>query len=289
MPRQSLPVPGFRDGGRGLQAWGGSSVSSCPAREISTLGFGCGCQKDGSKASIGALLPPLHHARYGAWAQRDPSKVIGAVRGVAYLSPSRQNQITYQQIHWRRNDSVRIASRYRGASAQYPNSTYKGRLELFPNDTLKISSLQKSDSSMYQVYLEDEVGKEHVESILLTVYDLVPKPTVTAKVIRDELERCSATLECSVELEGVTYEWIFPSKLPLEGAGASEQHISFNPLVETYICKVSNPVSSDNASLTYRHPCSWTGESSAAASCTTTSVLVALGHLLLLLLLLTLP
>ncbi|XP_075301358.1 CD48 antigen isoform X4 [Opisthocomus hoazin] len=224
-----------------------------------------------------------------AWAQRDPSKVIGAVRGVAYLSPSRQNQITYQQIHWRRNDSVRIASRYRGASAQYPNSTYKGRLELFPNDTLKISSLQKSDSSMYQVYLEDEVGKEHVESILLTVYDLVPKPTVTAKVIRDELERCSATLECSVELEGVTYEWIFPSKLPLEGAGASEQHISFNPLVETYICKVSNPVSSDNASLTYRHPCSWTGESSAAASCTTTSVLVALGHLLLLLLLLTLP
>jgi len=130
------------------------------------------------------------------------------------------------------------------------------------------------------------VGKEHVESILLTVYgelggregcpsapwwgqggcdiplplaDLVPKPTVTAKVIRDELERCSATLECSVELEGVTYEWIFPSKLPLEGAGASEQHISFNPLVETYICKVSNPVSSDNASLTYRHPCSWTG------------------------------
>ncbi|XP_009578555.1 PREDICTED: CD48 antigen-like, partial [Fulmarus glacialis] len=207
--------------------------------------------------------------------------------------------ISYHQIHWRRNNSVKIASRDGGANVQYPNSTYKGRLKLFPNNTLKISCLQKNDSSVYQVYLEDEVGKEHIENILLTVYDLVPKPTVNVKVIRDDPARCEATLGCSVGLEGVTYEWIPPSKLPPEGAGASEQHVSFDPSIETYICKhvsfdpsietyickVSNPVSSNNASLTYRHPCSWTAESSAAASCTTTSVLVALGHYLLLFLL----
>ncbi|XP_076215995.1 CD48 antigen-like isoform X2 [Aptenodytes patagonicus] len=218
-----------------------------------------------------------------ARAQHNPSsKVVGAVHGVAYLSPRLQNQISYHQIHWRRNNSVKIASRDSSAKVQYPNSTYKGRLELFPNNTLKISSLQKTDSSMYQVYLEDEVGKEHIESILLTVYDLVPKPTVNAKVIGDDPAWCKATLQCSVGLEGVTYEWIPPSKLPLEGVGASEQHVSFDPLIETYICKVSNPVSSNNASLTYRYPCSWTGEFSAAASCTTTSMLVALGHLVLL-------
>ncbi|XP_042640418.1 CD48 antigen-like isoform X2 [Tyto alba] len=220
-----------------------------------------------------------------AWAQHGPLKVVGAVHEVVYLSPSLKNQKPYHQIHWRRNNSVKIASRDSRSKVQYPNSTYKGRLELFPNNTLKISHLQKSDSSMYQVYLEDEVGEEHIENILLTVYDLVPKPTVNVKVVRDDLTWCKATLECSVGLEGVTYEWISPSKLPLEGVGASVQHVSFDPSTETYICKVSNPVSSNNASLTYRHPCSWAGESSAASSCATTSVLMALGHHLLLLLL----
>ncbi|XP_068271219.1 CD48 antigen-like [Nyctibius grandis] len=224
-----------------------------------------------------------------AWTQRGPSsEVVGVVHGVAYLSPSAENQISYHQVHWRRDNTVKIASRDSAGTVQYPNNIYKGRLELFPNNTLKISYLQKNDSSTYQVYLEDEVGQEHVEDVLLTVYDLVPKPTVKAKVVGDDPSRCEATLKCSVGLEGVTYEWIFPSKLPLGDVGTSEQHISFDPSVETYICKVSNPVSSNNASLTYRHPCSWIGESSAAASCTTTSVLAALGHLLLLLFLLTL-
>lgn len=95
--------------------------------------------------------------------------------------------------------------------------------------------------------------------IPLPLADLVPKPTVNAKVIRDDPARCKATLQCSVGLEGVTYEWIPPRKFLLEDAGASEQRVSFNPLKETYICKVSNPVSSNNASLTYRYPCSWTG------------------------------
>ncbi|KAM9264485.1 CD48 antigen [Morus bassanus] len=206
-------------------------------------------------------------------------EVLGAVGGVAYLSPRLQNHTPYSQIHWRRNNSVKIIS---WENSQSTNSTNKGRMELFSNSTLKISYLQKSDSSVYQVYLEDNTGNEDIENILLTVYDLVPKPTVNAKVIRDDPVWCEATLECSVGLEGVTYEWIPASKLLLEGTGASK-HVSFNPSVKTYICKVSNPVSSNNASLTYRHPCLWTGESSAAASCTAASVLVALGHLLFLL------
>lgn len=170
---------------------------------------------------------------------------------------------------------------------QAHNSNYEGRLQLFPNATLKISHLQKTDSSVYQVYLEDAMGKERIESVSLKVYDLVPKPIVSAEVTRVGPELCEATLHCSVGLEGVTYEWIGTDKLPLEGTGASEQHVSFNPSLETYICKVSNPVSSNTALLTYRHPCSWTDESSAAAPCTTISVLMALGHLLLLLFLLT--
>lgn len=223
-----------------------------------------------------------------AWAQQhQPPKVAGAVGGVAYLSPSLQTQVSYPRIHWRRNNSVKIASREGKAKAQYPDSPYKGRLELFPNNTLKMSHLQKDDSSMYQVYLEDETGKENIETIFLQVYgelggmrglsqcpplggqggcdillplaDLVPKPTVGVKVISDELALCKATLECSVGLKEVTYEWIAPNKFLQAEASASSQSVSFNPLMETYTCKVSNPVSSNSASLTYRHPCSWTG------------------------------
>ncbi|XP_074895617.1 CD48 antigen-like isoform X5 [Buteo buteo] len=257
---------------------GGSSVSSCPVRRISTLGFGCGRREKMAMGLTRAFLFLFFIMQ--TWAQHGALEVVGAVDRVAYLSPRLQTQTSYHQIHWRRNNSVKIASRDSKGKVWYTNSSYKGRLELFPNNTLKISCLQKNDSSMYQVYLEDEVGKEYIENILLTVYELVPKPTVNAKVINGDSTWCKATLECSVGLEGVTYEWIPPTKFPLEDVGASEQHVSFDPLIETYTCKVSNPVSSNNASLTYRHPCSWTGESSAAAACTTTSMLVVLGHLL---------
>ncbi|KAM6365434.1 CD48 antigen-like [Pluvialis apricaria] len=253
-------------------------MSSCPARGISTPGFGCACREKMAAAITLLFLLFIKEA----WAQHRPSEVAGAVGGVAYLSPSLQKDVSYYQFHWRRNSSVKIASWENRTRVLYPNNSYKGRLELFSNTTLKISHLQKNDSSVYQVYLEDKMGKEHIESIHLQVYDLVPKPTVRAKVTRNDLESCNATLQCSVELKGVTYEWFHLSKVLLKGADASTQHISFNPLSEIYTCKASNPVSSNTASLTYRHPCSWTDESSAAASSTTINVLMAVGHLLLL-------
>ncbi|XP_064331040.1 CD48 antigen-like isoform X2 [Phalacrocorax carbo] len=206
------------------------------------------------------------------------SEAVGAVGGVAYLSPRLQTHMPYNRIHWRRNNTVRIAT-----WSKESNSTSEERMALFPNGTLKISDLQKNDSNVYQVYQEGSKGQEDIENIFLTVYELVPKPTVNAKVIRGDATHCEATLECSVELEGVTYEWIPPTKLPLEGVRSSKPRVSFNPLMETYICRVSNPVSSNNASLTYKHPCSWTGESSVASSRRAVSVLLALGHLLFLL------
>ncbi|XP_051497065.1 CD48 antigen [Apus apus] len=222
-----------------------------------------------------------------AWARHHPSsEVVGAVGGVAYLSPTVPHQ-TYHRTQWRRNNSVQIANWDGGEKVHYLARSYQGRLELFPNHTLKISPLQKSDSSIYQVYLEDEEGEEHIEDIHLKVYELVPQPTVKANVTRNDPSRCQATLVCSVGLEEVTYEWIPPRKLSLEGTNAPQLGVSFKPSEETYICKVSNPVSSNSSSLTYRPPCSWTGESSAAASFTT-NVLVALGYPLVLLLLFTL-
>ncbi|XP_010191790.1 PREDICTED: CD48 antigen-like [Mesitornis unicolor] len=195
-----------------------------------------------------------------------PSEVVGIVGGVGYLSPSPESQASYHQIHWRRGDTVRIASRDSQGKVQFPNNAYTGRLELFPNNSLKISPLQKTDSGEYRVYLEDEVGKERIERIFLKVYDVVPKPTVKVNMVSGDSRWCHAVLECSVELEGVTYEWIPPVKINLEEANGSKQNISFNPSVEIYTCRVSNAVSSNNASLTYRHPCSWTGASSASSS-----------------------
>ncbi|XP_061220374.1 CD48 antigen-like [Neopsephotus bourkii] len=221
--------------------------------------------------------------------QKPSSEVVGAVHGVAYLSPSLQSNISYHEVHWRRNNTLKLASRDGSGEVWYRNNSYRGRLQLFSNNTLKISRLQKSDSSVYQLYMEDETGKGLIESVLLTVYELVPKPTVNAKVIRGDPEQCEATLECSVGLQAVTYEWISHSKIQWSRVSASELHVSLSSSPDTYTCTVSNPVSSNNASLIYTHPCSWTGESSSAASCTITSTLVALALHLLCLLLLTLP
>ncbi|KAM9515137.1 CD48 antigen-like [Guaruba guarouba] len=208
--------------------------------------------------------------------QEPSSEVVGAIHGVAYLSPSLQSKISYHEVHWRRNDTLKLASRDGSGEVWYRNNSYRGRLELFSNNTLKISCLQKNDSSIYQLYMEDETGKGLIESVLLTVYELVPKPTVNARVIRGDLEQCEVTLECSVGLEGVTYEWISHSKIQWNRISTSELHVSLSSSPYTYTCKASNPVSSNNASLIYRPPCSWTGESSSAVSCTTTSALVAL-------------
>ncbi|XP_016159456.1 PREDICTED: CD48 antigen-like [Ficedula albicollis] len=91
--------------------------------------------------------------------------------------------------------------------------------------------------------------------LFFIVQDLVPKPHVGATTSGDA-QQCNATLNCSVSLQGVTYEWIPLQNLPRNDGPVLS--VSFNPAVETYVCRVSNPVSSNNASLTYRPPCSWT-------------------------------
>ncbi|KAM6226128.1 CD48 antigen-like [Porphyrio hochstetteri] len=240
--------------------------------------YGCGRREKMVLTAAIVLLAFITQAR----AQRLTSEVAGAVGGVACLSPSTKDWEAYPQVHWRYNSSVKIAIR-ENKEIKYSSDTYKGRLKLFPNNTLKISSLEMNDSGMYQVYLEDKNGNEEVETILLTVYDLVPKPTVEAEVTRDDSWWCNATLKCSVELEGVTYEWIKVEEPPLSGEDASQLKVSHRPWGQTYTCKVRNPVSFNSASLTYRQPCSWTVGSSAPASYTMTGMMVALGLPLLLL------
>lgn len=110
------------------------------------------------------------------------------------------------------------------------------------------------------------MGQGEGYDVLVPLAELVPKPTVNAKVIRSDPEQCEATLECSVRLEAVTYEWISHSKFQWNRISASELHVFLNSSPDTYTCKVSNPVSSNNASLIYRHPCSWTGTADRAES-----------------------
>lgn len=219
-----------------------------------------------------------------------PLEVAGAVGGVAFLNPrNSQNPKEYSQIHWRWGTKLKIAGWKLGGKAEYPKSRFRGRLELFQNHTLKISHLELGDGGNFFLYLEDQVGKEDVERVLLSVYDLVPKPNVMATT-NGNPRRCNATLSCSVALEGVTYEWITPQKLSAEDS--SVLSVSFDPEVQTYVCKVSNPVSTNNASLTYRHPCSWTGAATEgtqlqerASSIASHPIPATLGHLILLILL----
>ncbi|XP_032569048.1 CD48 antigen [Chiroxiphia lanceolata] len=210
--------------------------------------------------------------------------VVGAVGGSVCLSPSPEHgHGSYSRIHWRLNESRKLASWDPQQKVQYPPSARRDRLELLGNFSLRISRLQKGDSGEYQLYLEDATGREDKDRVTLRVYDVVPKPTVTVTVTQDDDQQCNATLECSVGLQEVTYEWVPPRQVLLEAGGGPVQKVSFNPSEGTYVCRVSNPASSNSASLTYRHPCSWTVESSTdASSCTATGGLLVLGHLLLL-------
>ncbi|XP_035202508.1 CD48 antigen [Oxyura jamaicensis] len=214
--------------------------------------------------------------------QAASSQAVGVVGGVVYLSPPPQSQnTTYHQSHWRCGTSLKVAIHENGTAVRYPNGPFKGRLWLFSNNTLKISGLQKNDSNIYWLYLEDEVGNEHTDRVSLKVYDVVPKPTVRAIVNEDTPEQCEVTLECSVPLEDVTYEWI-PPRGVMQTTSNSTLPLSFNPSLEIYTCRASNPMSSSSAQLTRRHPCSWTAESSAVTTATKPSMLMLLGHLLLL-------
>lgn len=217
--------------------------------------------------------------------QADNLQAVGVVGGVVYFRPPLPNLTTaYHQSHWYCGSSLKIAIHEYGKGVRYLDGPFKDRLELFPNNTLKISSLQKNDSNNFWMYLQDVAGKEHDYSVYLKVYDVVPKPTVKAIVHGNNPEHCDVTLECWVQLEDVTYEWMPPSRVMPVGSNSTNSTLplSFNPSLETYTCRASNPVSSSSARLTLRHPCSWTAESSAVSTATKTSMLMLLGHLLLL-------
>ncbi|XP_068778105.1 CD48 antigen-like isoform X2 [Struthio camelus] len=230
---------------------------------------------------VAGLAGVLLFLLWQAVVESSQGTVSGAIDGVVNLSPGLQNQTLYYQIYWCYESSQKIAIQKSSGAPHYPDSTFRGRLQLFPNYTLQISYLQKSDSGTYWVYLEDKAGKEHGESIRLTVHEQVPKPMVRAEV-RGDAEQCEVTLICSVELKDVTYEWILPHKL-LEHSQGPQLNLSFNPWAETYTCRASNPVSSSTASLTYRQPCSWEAEPSATSLSVAqkTKVLMALAFLLL--------
>uniref|UniRef100_A0A8C9F7X0 Ig-like domain-containing protein n=1 Tax=Pavo cristatus TaxID=9049 RepID=A0A8C9F7X0_PAVCR len=239
-------------------------------------------RQHGKKAAVvlaGQLLLVFFTVR--AWAQQD--HVEGLSGGVAYLIPSTQR--FFNKVEWRFGKDLKIAIRESGEEVRYPNGRYNGRLELFRNNTLRMGNLSKADSNTYWVYMEDGAGKEHPESIRLRVYDAVPKPIVNFVVDNSNPANCTVTLNCSVGLEDVTYEWLPPRRVTSNGGG--ELSLSFSPLVEVYTCVARNPVSSSSSQLIHKHPCSWEAESSAATASTKTSMLVSLGCLLLLLL--TLP
>lgn len=243
------------------------------------LGVDLGHQH-GMKAAVVLTGQLLVFFSVKAWAQQDLRHVEGLTEGVAYLIPSKQG--SFQKVEWRFGKDLKIAIRESEKEVRYPNGPYKGRLELFSNNTLRVDQLQKGDSNTYWVYMEDDASTVHSESIELRVYDAVPKPTVSYMVDKSNPESCKVTLNCSVGLEDVTYEWLPPRKVISNGGG--ELFLSFNPVVEIYTCIVRNPVSFNSSWLIHKHPCSWEAEPSAAIASIKTSVLVALGCLLFLLL-----
>nr|XP_014434383.1 CD48 antigen-like [Pelodiscus sinensis] len=136
------------------------------------------------------------------------SLVNGRVGATVYLNPTLSIPETYQQINWWFNDSLKILIKKLNQPASYPSDYFnENKLHYHGNRTLEIRQLQKQDSSIYKMDVEDSQGRTEKENIQLDVYEPVPEPSVEVDFRANQDGWCNVTLVCNVDATQVAYSW----------------------------------------------------------------------------------
>nr|XP_005311312.1 SLAM family member 8-like [Chrysemys picta bellii] len=187
------------------------------------------------------------------------NQVNGTVGGTVYLNPKLSVPEEYKQIIWRFNNSLKILTKKWNQLVSYPSGSFQNKLHYYENHTLEINQLQKQDSGIFQIQVEDNLSKKTNEDIQLHVYEPIPKPSVKFISRVNEDGWCSVTLACIVNATQVTYRWRKNEK-DLVGKNSSTLDDLFKlESNASYKCIVSNPVSEETGFINYGSPCTWNG------------------------------
>uniref|UniRef100_K7FZ58 Ig-like domain-containing protein n=1 Tax=Pelodiscus sinensis TaxID=13735 RepID=K7FZ58_PELSI len=173
-----------------------------------------------------------------------------------YLNPTLSIPETYQQINWWFNDSLKILIKKLNQPASYPSDYFnENKLHYHGNRTLEIRQLQKQDSSIYKMDVEDSQGRTEKENIQLDVYEPVPEPSVEVDFRANQDGWCNVTLVCNVDATQVAYSWYQDGKYYM-GKNSRTLDIGFKLQSDTtYKCIISNHISEAAGVIYYRSPC----------------------------------
>ncbi|XP_044530458.1 SLAM family member 8 [Gracilinanus agilis] len=205
-----------------------------------------------------ALLPAV-------WAQ-----VQGRVGGSVLLEAEVPPGFRVREAIWRSlwPSEKLVATFFHGAAEILYDSRFLGRTQLHSNLSLEIRPLEQGDSGNFSVLLADIRGQTKSQTLQLTVYEAVSRPTVQVFIAvsggTQPPRTCQVFLSCVVPNSSeVTYSWQRKDAAelgnPQQGLFTDNQvlRITLGPGDEdtVYSCIVSNPVSWDAVTVTPWESC----------------------------------
>ncbi|MFT7815242.1 T-lymphocyte surface antigen Ly-9-like isoform X1 [Arapaima gigas] len=136
---------------------------------------------------------------------------IASPVGSTVTLPSGVNKSwTLSTIEWSTNDFETNIIMFHGSSAVKEfNSPLKGRLKLnITSGDLEIKDLRLEHSHKYTVLLENTDGETVVNTVILSVYDVLLTPTIAVLDCTARNGVCLMSLQCSVSSsKNISFEW----------------------------------------------------------------------------------
>ncbi|XP_074836867.1 SLAM family member 9-like [Carettochelys insculpta] len=220
-------------------------------------------------------------------AQAPRRHLNGTLRGSVLLSVELSPGKKVKAIEWSfsagAGEKIQLAEFNKGKFERpNPEDRFKRRLEMYNETSLRIKTLQLSDSGVYEARIKIAPATVVDQAFLLTVYEPVASPQIQSQLLMSSQEGCNVTLQClGSERGNVSIFWgignplrtLDPGRHQLSPDGRTLQ-LSLQPssMNATYTCTLSNPVEQRTVSFNLQSVC-LSGDANASFSKTAYIVL----------------